>query len=181
LLGVIGTTPNIAENNVWFSSQDLNKYDQRKISVRNFARQPVHAHVPRDNRMSPTDSESWRISVPAPIHDPANGMDWNSEHVVAEYTEHIFTTLHNHGLDLSDRIQHQQAITPADFERSTGSPGGARFGITCPSPLGMLRRPKTKSSVEGLYFVGSSVNPGAGLTFAAMSANSVATSIGSSQ
>ena len=181
LLGVSGMTPDIAENNVWLGKQDGNTSYLRKSSAPRLNQQPVYAHRTDEYRLSPSKGEAWRISVPAPLHDPTNGTDWNNLQVIAEYTAYILQTLHDHGIDLDERIQCQKVLTPSDFERSTGSPGGARFGTTSPSPGGLLRRPRTTSAIDGLYFVGSSTHPGAGLAFAAMSANSVATAIGTAQ
>ena len=179
LLSVRGKTPNIAEHNTWFNGLYQNERNQMFGASKKPECDLINAHITSDDQMSPADGESWRISVPAPLHNPVNGVDWSNELIVSELVSHILNTIKRAGIQLDARIEHQHVVTPADFERMTNSAGGALFGVNLPSPFGLMRGPKHESSIEGFYFIGSSTHPGAGLAFEAMSANSVAAHIGS--
>lgn len=73
------------------------------------------------------------------------------------------------GLDVRGRVQARHVVTTADREAATGVPGGAAYG---PAPRDLrttLLRSAVAQPTRGLFHVGASARPGAGLSFAALS------------
>ena len=65
---------------------------------------------------------------------------------------------------LAEHVQTAECSTPLDFERRIGLGEGAIYGLAQDLPHGTVFRPSNKSkSIEGLYLVGSSTNPGGGV------------------
>jgi phytoene dehydrogenase-like protein len=82
------------------------------------------------------------------------------------------------GLDVRDRVLWREVRTPADLERSTGSPGGAIYGTSSNGTRAAFLRPANASPVPGLFLVGGSAHPGGGLPLVGLSAAIVAKLVG---
>ena len=80
--------------------------------------------------------------------------------------------------NFEDLIEFERIVTPKDFEGRFNAYNGATFGLAPTLFQSNYYRPHNKAShCENLYFVGSSVHPGAGvpivLTSAKLTANEV--------
>jgi 1-hydroxycarotenoid 3,4-desaturase len=80
----------------------------------------------------------------------------------------ILTRLRGAGLELSPTSL--ALTTPRDFARLSPSSGGAIYGPASHGMTSAFGRPAAKTSVPGLYAVGGSAHPGAGVPMAALSA-----------
>lgn len=179
LLGLDGRVPGPAHR-VWFPRDYADEFDAI------FGRHPrpvpdptVYVHAPDDPALRPDDAtESWFVLVNAPVHDPVDGVDWNTPGLGDRYAEHVLATLAERGTDVRDRIRVREHLTPADLERRAGAPGGAIYGTAQHGASATLRRPANRSPVPGLYLVGGSTHPGGGLPLVLLSAQIVAELIG---
>ncbi len=79
----------------------------------------------------------------------------------------ILTRLRGAGLEL--RPTALSLTTPRDFARLSPSSGGALYGPASHGMTAAFSRPASKTGVPGLYAVGGSVHPGAGVPMAALS------------
>jgi phytoene dehydrogenase-like protein len=131
--------------------------------------------------MAPAGDESWFVLVNAPRHDPEKGMDWNSQELVAGYTQSIIDQIGAVGFDISSRIKWQNTISPAQLEQRTGAYGGSIYGSSSNGMRAAFLRPRNVSAIKNFYLVGGSAHPGGGLPLVAMSADIVAQKIGRAQ
>jgi phytoene dehydrogenase-like protein len=136
----------------------------------------IRVHVPA---WAPTQ---WTIHVEAPRHSThrtAGAIDWTTDEEVASgYAWHVLDVLARRGLDLGPAARIVRIITPADRERQTGAPGGAAYGPAPDSLRSALLRSPVAQPMPGLFHIGESARPGAGLSLAALSAWHAATLIG---
>ncbi|KAA0090933.1 phytoene desaturase [Mycolicibacterium sp. P1-18] len=182
LLGLTGREP-VAAHRVFFPRD----YDAEFDAI--FGRHPrpvpdptVYVHAPDDPALLPDDdSEGWFVLVNAPAHEPGRGVDWDAPGLRERYADHVLDLLAERGVDVRPRIRFTETITPADLERRTGAPGGAIYGTASHGPRAALRRPANRSPIPGLYLVGGSAHPGGGIPLVLMSAEIVATLIGSAE
>lgn len=79
----------------------------------------------------------------------------------------ILTRLRGAGLELKPTAL--SLTTPRDFARLSPSSGGALYGPASHGLGAAFARPASKTAVPGLYAVGGSVHPGAGVPMAALS------------
>ncbi|HEU4409253.1 MAG TPA: phytoene desaturase family protein [Polyangiaceae bacterium] len=79
----------------------------------------------------------------------------------------ILTRLRGAGLELTPTAL--ALTTPRDFERLSPSSGGALYGPASHGMTAAFSRPASRTAVPGLYAVGGSVHPGAGVPMAALS------------
>lgn len=80
-----------------------------------------------------------------------------------------FETLSRCGLTIEREPALSRVTTPADFETAFPRTGGALYGRASHGWQASFRRAPSRSRIEGLYFAGGSVHPGAGLPMAALS------------
>lgn len=73
------------------------------------------------------------------------------------------------GFDVRTRIRARHFVTTADREAATGAPGGAAYGPAPRDLRSALLRSPVAQPTRGLFHVGASARPGAGLSFAALS------------
>lgn len=182
LLGLKGTTPDIAHHNVWFPRN----YDAEFDSI--FGRNPkpvadpaIYVCAPNDPLMRPNpDSESWFILVNAPRHDSSgkSGVDWDAPGLKEAYGQQIIDLLAERGTDIRSRISFMEIQTPADLERAVNAPGGSIYGSSSNGVNAAFNRPANQSPIQGLFLVGGSSHPGGGLPLVGMGAEIVAELIG---
>lgn len=126
--------------------------------------------------------QQWTVHVEAPRHAvqrTAGAIDWTAVPAPAtDYARHVLDTLARRGFDPGPSAQIVRIITPADRERQTGAPGGSVYGPAPDNLRGALLRSPVAQPVPGLFHIGGSARPGAGLSFAALSAWHAATLIG---
>lgn len=183
LAAVHGTTPGVAHENVFLSPDPTTELDQLSRGL--VATQPtIRVCVPADANMHPPNHEAWTIHVTAPRHQLAGsesnwpGLDWSEPGVSESYAQLIFDELRARGVSLRSRLLWHEVRTPADLERETGAPGGAAFG---PAPTGWQDtwlKPTIQTVIPGLFLVGGSTQPGAGLDRIGIGAEILAETIG---
>lgn len=176
LLALRGRSPRPYHHRVLFPAD----YDAEFDALFGRAPRPVpdptvYVCSPDDPEVRPDGHEAWFVLVNAPRQGP---VDWTAPGVAERYGDHVLDVLAARGHDVRDRVLWREVRTPADWERDTGSAGGALYGSSSNGPRAALLRPANRSPVPGLYLVGGSAHPGGGLPLVAMSARIAADLIG---
>lgn len=178
-----GTTPGVAHENVFLSPDPTAELDQLSRGL--VATQPtIRACVPADAAMHPPNHEAWTIHVTAPRHQEAGnrsnwpGLDWSEPGLSESYAQLIFDELRARGVNLRSRLLWHEIRTPADLARETGSPGGAAFGSAPTDWQDSWLKPTIQTQIPGLFLVGGSTQPGAGLDRIGIGAEILAETIG---
>ncbi|WP_067498039.1 NAD(P)/FAD-dependent oxidoreductase [Actinoplanes sp. TFC3] len=180
LLGVEGSTPQLAHHTVFFPrnyNAEFNAVFGNPAQGRR-ARPASHPAIfitrAADSAVHPPGAEAWFVLVNAPRHGTAAGaVDWQRPGLASAYADHLLGVLAARGLDVRDRVRFLETRTPADLAAATAAPGGAIYGTA-----GGLLRPANRGPVDGLYLVGGSAHPGGGLPMVTLSAKIVADGIG---
>jgi phytoene desaturase len=131
-----------------------------------------------DETMAPKDKESINIMVRVP-NLLFNEIHWD-EKTIEELRKRIFRTLSSiDGLgDIEKNIMYENYLTPKNLKDSFNSYGGTAFGLSHTLTQTNYFRPHLKSKcVKNLYFVGSSVHPGTGVSIVLLSSKLVAKEI----
>ena len=121
----------------------------------------LHAPTRTDPSLAPPGGESFYVLSPVP--NQQSGIDWSVEG--PRYMDRILDTLDaEHLPGLRENLTTQFHVDPRYFEGELRSYRGAAFG---PEPTlrqsAYFRFHNRSEDVEGLYFVGAGVHPGAGL------------------
>ncbi len=120
-----------------------------------------HAPTRTDPSLAPPGGESFYVLSPVPNQE--SGIDWEIEGT--RYMDRILDALDAHHLPgLRDNLVTQFRVDPTYFETELRSYQGAAFGLE-PTlrQSAYFRFHNTSEDIEGLYFVGAGVHPGAGL------------------
>ena len=178
LLGVRGSTPDLAHHTVFFPAHYDDEFDSIFGSATRRARPASDPAVfvtrADDPAVHPPGDEAWFVLVNAPRHGTGWGaVDWRRPGLADAYGRHILDVLARRGLDVRDRLAFVETRTPADLADAAAAPGGAIYGTA-----GGLMRPVNRGPVDGLHLVGGSLHPGGGLPMVTLSAQIVATEIG---
>ena len=178
LLGVRGRTDRLGHHTVSFSAD----YEAEFRAIHRQGVAPddptvyVCASSTTDEAMAPPGCENWFVLVNVPSFDgTASGEDsgaWADGGTA--YGDHVLDVLARRGFDLSGRIEHREAITPADIARRYRAVGGAIYGTSSNGRRAAFARPPNRGPRRGLYLVGGSTHPGGGLPLVAISARIVA-------
>ena len=113
------------------------------------------------------------VSGPEPIlmlvQAPSNGDTnaWTAEEIDT-CTKLAARTLLRSGAQVTN-LEALTVTTPAHFAKAFPGSGGALYGAATHGKLGPLERPGAKSAIPGLFLVGGTVHPGAGVPMAATS------------
>jgi len=173
LLGLRGTTRDLRPRIVSFPVDGDAELDQL------FGRDPrpvddptMHIDISRDPAHAPHGDEAWRVLVAAPRHG-AGGVEWRAQ-LAESYAKDLLDVLAGRGFDIRERITVAAHVTPADIAGATGVAGGASYGAF----TNALRQRPNRGPVDGLFLVGATAHPGAGVPFVVMSAAIVADMIG---
>jgi phytoene desaturase len=176
MLGLEGTTPDLAHHSVLFNAD----YDAEFDAIFGSDPQPVadptiYVSVPRDPAMAPDGCEAWFVLVNAARQGP---VDWDAGDLSARYAEHVVDLLAKRGLDVRHRVRSTAWISPADLARRTGAIGGAIYGTSSNGWRAATMRPANRGPIDGLYIVGGSAHPGGGLPLVLKSAEITANHVG---
>ncbi|MGQ9735449.1 MAG: phytoene desaturase family protein [Thermaceae bacterium] len=143
----------------------------RKVLPEDFAH---YLHLPTltDPSLAPPGHHAAYTLIPVPHN--GSGLDW--ERLGPGYAEKALEYLERRFLPgLRERLAYVHYVTPDDFEWTLNTHLGSGFG---PEPVlwqSAYFRPKNRSEdVRGLYLVGQSYQPGAGLPAVMMSAKMTA-------
>ncbi len=133
-----------------------------------------------DPATAPAGHEAWTLTVTAARQGTAAGaVDWAAPRVSESYADALIAALASRGADVRDRLLWRAVRSPADLERSLGSPGGATAGPALHKSAALFRPPNV-TGVPGLFHVGASAHPGPGVPMVALSAALVAGMVGRS-
>ncbi len=121
----------------------------------------LHAPTRTDPSLAPEGGESFYVLSPVP--NQKSGIDWSVEG--PRYMDRILDALDaEHLPGLRDNLATQFHVDPRYFEGELRSYRGAAFGLEPTLRQSAYFRFHNRSEdVEGLYFVGAGVHPGAGL------------------
>jgi phytoene desaturase len=121
----------------------------------------LHAPTRSDASMAPPGHECFYVLSPVPNN--LSKIDWKTE--APRYKEKIYKWLESKQLPgLTDSMVTDLHIDPDYFEGKLQSEKGAAFGIEPSFRQSAYFRFHSKSEdVDGLYFCGANVHPGAGL------------------
>ena len=180
MLGVRGRTPDVRRHSILFPRDVDAELDGVFGAGAKAVREPtLDVHVSHDPADAPAGCEAWTVRVVAPPHGTGPGaVDWTGDGLAAGYAHQLVDRLAARGFDVRDRIEVSTYRSPADVERATGSPGGAAYGRRVEGFLAAVRRPANRAPVPGLFLVGGSAHPGAGVPLVTMSAALVADMVG---
>lgn len=172
LLGLEGTTPDMAHHTVMFNTDYDSEFDGIFGSVPEPVTDPtIYVSSPRDPAIAPEGCESWFVLVNAARQGP---VDWDAGDTSERYAHHLLELMAKRGLDVRHRIRVLRWISPADLQRRTGAIGGAIYGSSSNGRRAAFLRPANGAPVEGLYLVGGSAHPGGGIPLVLKSAEIVA-------
>lgn len=132
----------------------------RKVLAEDFSLY-LHAPARTDPSMAPPGHESFYVLSPVP--NDKSGINWEEEG--PRYLERIMGELERRLLPgLSKEIVTQHFVTPDYFGKELRSKNGAAFGLEpVLTQSAWFRYHNRSEDVEGLYFVGASTHPGAGV------------------
>lgn len=104
------------------------------------------------------------------VNAPASGDEPGAfpDHEATPCESRMLGLLRRHGLSLRPRAT--QLTTPRDFARMFPATGGALYGPSSHGLMSAFARPACRTPLPGLYAVGGSAHPGAGVPMAALSA-----------
>ena len=121
----------------------------------------LHAPTRTDASLAPPGGESFYVLSPVP--NQQSGIDWAEEG--PRYMDRILDALDaEHLPGLRDNLATQFHVDPRYFEGELRSYHGAAFGLEPTLRQSAYFRFHNRSEdVDGLYFVGAGVHPGAGL------------------
>jgi phytoene desaturase len=119
---------------------------------------------------APAGSENWFILVTAPNDQQ---QDWNE--IVNRTKKNVLSKIKRMlALDIESHIEFEEILTPPIIKERYGSAFGAVYGNSSNNKFAaFLRHPNFSKKIEGLYFVGGSVHPGAGIPMCLNSAKIV--------
>jgi phytoene desaturase len=160
--GVKAQHDNLGVHNMLFSGDEQEEYkavfDRHTISDDPSVYICVTAkHVKGD---APAGCENWFIIVTAPNN---SGQNWNE--LVESSRKKVFAKVKRLlNIDLPDLIEVEEVLTPPMIEEKYRSAFGAVYGNSSNGKFAaFLRHPNFSRKIQGLYFVGGSVHPGAGI------------------
>lgn len=121
----------------------------------------LHRPTATDPLLAPEGCESFYVLSPVP--NLLGDVDWDVE--AEPYRQRIEKVLTEKLLpDLKDHVVSSKIMTPLDFRDTLSSLHGAAFGLEPILTQSAWFRPHNKSEdIEGLYMVGASTHPGAGV------------------
>lgn len=160
--GIRGLRPELGIHNMLFSKSEEEEYtavfDKQTISNDPSVYICITSkYIPHD---APKDHENWFVLITAP-----NDQNQNWDELVSRTRTAVFEKIKRIlGLDIQPLIEYEDILTPPLIKERYGSAFGAIFGNSSNSKFAaFLRHPNFSSKIEGLYFVGGSVHPGAGI------------------
>ncbi|MBB3033801.1 1-hydroxycarotenoid 3,4-desaturase CrtD [Alteriqipengyuania lutimaris] len=114
---------------------------------------------------APAGRERFQIIVNAPANGDTHEF---TQKELDQCTQAMTRSLARCGLELEPQFPHR-LVTPADFEALFPSTGGALYGRASHGWAASFLRQGASTRIPGLYCVGGSTHPGAGVPMAALS------------
>lgn len=132
----------------------------RRVLARDFS---LYLHAPSrtDPNMAPPGRDAFYVLSPVP--NQTSGIDWSQ--TAETYFDRIIQVLEERELPgLRESLVTRFSVDPRYFEHDLRSHAGAAFGL---APLltqsAYFRYHNASPDIRGLYFVGASTHPGAGM------------------
>jgi phytoene desaturase len=122
-------------------------------------------HVKGD---APEGCENWFVLIITPND---RGQAWDD--LVAKAKIDVLAKI-KRVLNITPDIEHEAMLTPTMIKENYASAFGAVFGNSSNSKFAAFLRHSNRSNIKGLYFVGGSVHPGAGIPMCLNSAKIMA-------
>ncbi|MCH2109804.1 MAG: phytoene desaturase family protein, partial [Polyangiaceae bacterium] len=140
---------------------------QKKVLADDFSLY-LHAPCRSDRQMAPEGHDSFYVLSPVP--NQKSGIDWAAR--ADEYRDAIIDSLEERLMPgLRENLTTCFSVDPRYFEGEMRSADGAAFGIEPKLTQSAYFRYHNRSEdIQGLYFVGASTHPGAGMPGVILSA-----------
>jgi phytoene desaturase len=121
----------------------------------------LHRPTATDPSLAPEGCDSFYVLSPVPNQD--SGIDWKT--MSETYRKRVAQRLNDTVMPgFETHVVTQRVMTPDDFEHQLLSYKGAAFGLEPVLTQSAWFRPHNKSEeLEGLFLVGASTHPGAGI------------------
>jgi len=174
-LGLDRIYPQLAHHNFFFS-RDLHAHFRRVFRERKLPDDPT-LYVVAPTRTDPSQAPHGCDNIKILPHIPA--IDENNPATREDYLELrdiCLRKLERMGLtDLRSHIVVEDFWTPLEIEARYASNRGSIYGVVCDRRRNFaFKAPKQSSQFRNLFFVGGSVNPGAGMPMVTLSGQHVA-------
>ncbi|MDR4890455.1 phytoene desaturase family protein [Fredinandcohnia sp. QZ13] len=173
-VGVRNNYPQLAHHNFFFSRNMKQQMDSI-FKKHKLPDDPVIYLVnvnKTDAKQAPAGHENLKI-LP---HIPYIQKNHLTRQEYTEFAEKVLIKLENMGLErLRESIVTRNMWTPHDIERTYLSDRGAIYGTVSDKKVNKgFKHPKQSELYRNLYFVGGTVNPGAGMPMVTLSGQQVA-------
>jgi len=177
LLGIKRRYDKLAHHNVFFSSDYLAEFDDLFHKRRPAAEPTIYVCI--SGRTDPTQSPAGEDNYFVVVNAPALEQDHHWERMRDSYRNVVLDRLEKMGLeDLKNQIVYEKIITPSDFASRNNAYRGAIYSHAAHSlETTWNRQPNRCKEINGLYFVGGSVQPGGGIPMVLLSARKAAETV----
>jgi phytoene desaturase len=169
LLGVARRCDGLAHHNIFFSADYAAEFRSLFGELRPAADPTVYVCAP--SRTDPTQAPPGHENLFVLVNAPATSgrVRWEDER--RAYRDLVVGRLEARVLrGLGDAVDHEEVITPEDFERDYHAHRGALYGASSNTLTGALLRPPNRSrDIENLYFAGGATHPGGGIPLVLLS------------
>ena len=174
-LGLNRVYPQLAHHN-FFYSRDLHSHFRRVFREHRLPDDPtiyLVAPTRTDPSQAPPGCDNIKILPHIPHLDPDRPL---AREEYLGFKELCLDKLERMGLtDLRHHIVVEDFWTPKDIESRYASNRGSIYGVVCDRRRNFaFKAPKQSSRFRNLFFVGASVNPGAGMPMVTLSGQHVA-------
>lgn len=172
---VEGEVPDgIDMHNIFLSSQ-FDKNIESIFAGEIWSDSSIYAYIPavEDKTLAPDGMFGMYLLMPVPNLKDGSTIDWKSEAVQHQVLQMMYTRLRQNSqfAQIVDCITQTRMITPFDFQTRFHTLYGETFGLRPSLLQSNYYRPQPKAwNVEGLYFAGASIHPGAGVPIVLTSA-----------
>ncbi|NJK89659.1 MAG: phytoene desaturase, partial [Myxococcales bacterium] len=161
--GTKRTYPNLAHHTIILGPRYqglLTDIFDRRVLADDFSLY-LHAPTRSDPSLAPPGCENFYVLSPVPNNK--SGIDWKAEG--ERYLERIYGELERRGIPgLRENLLTSMFVTPDYFQEELRSVDGAAFGLEPTlTQSAWFRYHNRSEDVDGLYFVGASTHPGAGI------------------
>ena len=162
LWGMNGLHKNLDVHNMLFANERDAEYKDLfdRGTIGNDPSTYICITTKRNQEDAPEGKENWFVHTTAPN---MNGQDW--DRMIDQTRKSIISKIERMiGKPIQNQIECERIISPPQIEQDYSSAFGAIYGNSSNGKLAaFLRHPNFSRSIKGLYFVGGSVHPGAGI------------------
>lgn len=163
-LGINKIYDNLPHHNIIFAKnyrENIADITDKKVISENFSFYIQNASV-SDSTLAPQGGSTIYVLVPVPNNK--SSIDWEEEK--HSYREKVIRAMEEEGgfENISEFIEEERIITPADWEKEKDVYLGATFNLGHQVSQMLILRPHNRlEGYENLYIVGGGTHPGSGL------------------